>query len=371
MSGNATKRIILLSHDRWPSCCRLPKALSQAGFEVAVIASANDPINLSTFIAERYVLPQNLRNLNEHLSFIAGCCLDSKTDFLMACDETSISLLSMLYDGIKDSDDPDKQAIKNLIICSKGNPDYYDHAISKHLSVELAYEVGIRTPEQQLCENTNDLHSFAGEYGYPIVLKREHGAAGVFVRICENQQEAETEYHALSQSGEVIAQRYIEGKPAMANAACYDGKMLACAVFIKEECHPDFKGPSAVVRTIDHPEMFEATKKFTTHVDYSGIISLDFMLDENNNAYFIECNPRPTPVSHLGFVTGTDLFMALYTTLSGEDYQPKKFEEKLIALFPKELARDPQSLHLETAYHDIPEDEPELEKFLLSTLKPK
>ncbi|GJL85074.1 MAG: hypothetical protein DHS20C02_08490 [Micavibrio sp.] len=338
---------------------------------MATLAADNDPINLSTFTTQQYALPQNLSNLNQHLSFIAGCFVDWKTDLIIPCDETSITLLSMLYDGVKGSDDSDNKFIKNLIIQSKGNPDYYDHVVSKNLSVELAQEFGIRTPEQKLCKNISDLDAFADKYGYPIVLKREHGCAGIYVRICDNEQDAQKEYESLSQTGQVIAQQYIEGKPAMANAACYEGKILSCAVFIKEECFPDSKGPSAVVRYIENPEIFEATKKFTNNTGYNGIISLDFMLDKNNNAHLIECNPRPTPVSHLGFATGTDLFRALYAAMSGTTYQPEKFEEKTIALFPKELARDPQSAYLETAYHDIPEDEPELEKFLLSTLKSK
>ncbi len=365
------KRILLISLDQWPSCCRFPKSSNLAGFEVVTCARERDPINLSRFISKRFILPEEVKNRGQLLSVVAQSCIDSEAEFLIACDGGSVRLLSSLYAEIKDSDEELHQKVKRLIVSSRGNPEYYNHVFSKKLTIELAQDIGIRAPEQLVCASVDEAAGFASEYGYPVVLKGEFGVAGYYVRVCADEMEVGGGFEAVGKAGQVIAQRFISGKPAMANAAVYEGELLACAVFTKEECYPDFKGPSAVVRQIENAEMLEAVQKFAGHTGYSGIISLDFMLDEQGDAFLIECNPRPTPVSHLGHVTGTDLFKALYCAIAGEKYkqdQSGDFEEKNIALFPKELARDNKSHYLYSAYHDVPWDEPELVKYFFSTV---
>ena len=59
---------------------------------------------------------------------------------------------------------------------------------------------------------------------------------------------------------------------------------------------------------------------------------------------------------------GRDLPAALYAALSGEDIHPapKVTENDIIALFPQEWMRDPDSAFLKSAYHDVPWEEPEL-----------
>jgi hypothetical protein len=52
----------------------------------------------------------------------------------------------------------------------------------------------------------------------------------------------------------------------------------------------------------------------------------------------------------------------VYAALSGEAVQPapKVTQKNTIALFPQEWMRDPESPFLQSAYHDVPWEEPEL-----------
>jgi hypothetical protein len=52
----------------------------------------------------------------------------------------------------------------------------------------------------------------------------------------------------------------------------------------------------------------------------------------------------------------------LYAALTGKEIQPapKITENETIALFPQEWARDPKSEFLQSAYHDVPWEEPQL-----------
>lgn len=370
MSGDTQKNILFISHDGWPTCCRFPKAAHDAGFIVSAAAFRHAPIYVSKFVDTQLIFPEGIQTKNHILSVFGQACLESKADIVMPCDERSVLLLAELYEEIKDSDDADKQKLCELILFSRGKPEFFTAVLSKAKTVDLAERrMNILTPGQQVCGSADEVADFAKANQYPLVLKGEHGNAGVLVRICQNESEARREFEELHKFGEVIAQRYIEGAPCMANAVALNGKMLASVTFEKVECYPDEKGPSSVVKIINNKKIAAATELFIKHTGYSGILSLDYMLDKKGNPYLIECNPRPTPVSHLGAVTGVDLFAALYAGLNAEEYKGKVEKDKMIALFPKEWRRDKTSAYLsDRAYHDVPWDQPEIIRFYMKAL---
>ena len=82
----------------------------------------------------------------------------------------------------------------------------------------------------------------------------------------------------------------------------------------------------------------------------------------SGKAHLIEINPRTTQVGHLALGLERDLPAALYAALTGKEIQPapKITENETIALFPQEWGRDPKSEFLQSAYHDVPWEEPQL-----------
>jgi hypothetical protein len=109
--------------------------------------------------------------------------------------------------------------------------------------------------------------------------------------------------------------------------------------------------------------MAGAAENIARRFKLSGLHGLDFMLEaQTGTAHLIEINPRTTQVGHLALGLERDLPAALYAALTGKDVQPspKVTENDTIALFPQEWARDPKSESLQSAYHDVPWEEPEL-----------
>jgi hypothetical protein len=105
-------------------------------------------------------------------------------------------------------------------------------------------------------------------------------------------------------------------------------------------------------------------------------VSLDFMLDEpTGRAALIEVNPRPIGTTHLGRLFGHDPCTPLLARLAGEQaisVACQASENRTIALFPKEIERDPHNLRrLRTneVYHDVPYDEPAVIAMYLHRLR--
>ena len=77
----------------------------------------------------------------------------------------------------------------------------------------------------------------------------------------------------------------------------------------------------------------------------------------------LEFNPRVTVLIYLVKELGVNLSEALKHHINDEAYQAHTVlpvKHKLIALYPKEIQRDPESKYLNEAFHDVPLNDPGL-----------
>ena len=101
---------------------------------------------------------------------------------------------------------------------------------------------------------------------------------------------------------------------------------------------------------------------FAVTICLSGLHGFDFIIDERSGAAkLIEIDPRATQISHLNLGPGRDLAAALFEALTGRlaAWRPP-IQSADISLFPGEWRRDSQSHHLNSTFHDVPYDDPEL-----------
>jgi hypothetical protein len=164
----------------------------------------------------------------------------------------------------------------------------------------------------------------------------------------------------------VNAQSLIAGRDASTSISCWKGRVLASISF--EVLHAlRSNGPAAVVRIVDNRQMSEAAVKLVRRFHLSGFYGLDFRIDDLNDAYLIEMNPRATQSSHLNLGKNRDLVSGFVAAVSGQNPAEKESATapSVIALFPNEWESNPESEFLRTAYHDVPWSEPELVRVLM------
>jgi len=164
----------------------------------------------------------------------------------------------------------------------------------------------------------------------------------------------------------VSVQSYIQGHPANCAVVCWQGTVLA-GIAVEVVSSEGLTGPASVVRVVDNQDMMTAAERIARRLGLSGFFGLDFVIqDGTNEVFLIEMNPRCTPLCHLQLGKGRDLVGALYAQLSGLPLRdnPPVTENDLIAYFPQAWAS--KSELLESSFQDIPQDEPDLVKELLS-----
>jgi hypothetical protein len=254
----------------------------------------------------------------------------------------------------------------------------------------VASQLGVHKPQHRQVADVTESFAVPDNWNFPLFIKTEHTCGGDGVRIVHNPAEVGRELKLRNfpslrrrliswakgflysmagfggaKEADVLIQSFAPGVPAFRTVAAWNGRVIAGVSFAAEKIHPEPTGASTVVRLVENREMEDIATALTAALGCSGFVSYDFMLDEKQGrAALIEMNPRCVGSCHLGGLFGHDICGALVAELSGSP-APRPLElskTKLVALFPKELERDPNSpfLHSPNVIHDVPRNDPDL-----------
>jgi hypothetical protein len=361
----------------------LAVALANAGFIVDAVCSSKHPLANTDAIRQTY----SYRGLDPLTSF-ADAISAAKPDLIVPGDDRAAQHLHLLYDQERRKGDAGKP-ICALIERSLGASENFPVLYARTKFIQLAHEQGVRVPKTEIISGHADLKKWIAQTDLPMVLKADGSSGGDGVRVARTFEEAKRALHFLQappllaraakralidhdttlvwpsllrRRSVVNAQAFVAGREATTSVACWKGEVLASLHF--EVINKTVSsGPASVLRLIDNAEMSAATEKMARRLNLSGLHGFDFMLEtQTGNAYLIEINPRLTQVAHLTLGLGRDIPAALFSAISGQPIAPsaKVTEENTFALFPQEWIRDPASPFLQSAYHDVPWDKPEL-----------
>jgi len=358
-------------------------ALANAGFVVDAVCPSRHPLTATR--APRKTFPY--RGLTPLASIEAGI-VAAHPDLLIPCDDLATLHLHEIHErerrrGVEGA------AICKLIERSLGAPESFPVVHARAEFMETARAEGVRVPRTALVRNSVELEKWIGAAGLPVVLKSNGSSGGEGVRIAKTTEEAVRAFRTLQAPPQlarglkralidrdktliwpsilrsrwvVNAQEFVAGREATSLIACWNGTVLASLHFEVIQ-KLSSSGPATVLRLVENTEMACATQKMARRLGLCGLHGFDFMLEEGTgNAYLIEINPRTTQVGHLTLGPGHDLPAALYAAVSGRPVQEsaKLTEKDTIALFPRGWIRNPESTFLQSAYHDVPWEEPDL-----------
>lgn len=163
--------------------------------------------------------------------------------------------------------------------------------------------------------------AIAEKIGFPILIKASAGGGGKGMRIVENTKEFEEQMkRAISEAenafgdGSVFIEKYVTSPRHIEIQVLADNFGNTVYLF-ERECSIQRRhqkvveeAPSSVLTDEKRKLMGEAAVKVAKACDYVGAGTVEFLLDENHNFYFLEMNTRlqvEHPVTEL--ITGLDL----------------------------------------------------------------
>ena len=378
-------KVLIATTARWIPTARVIVALENAGFTIDAVCPSGHPLSKTDAVRKIY----KYRGLDALASF-GEAIAASKPDLIVPGDDLAAQQLHLLYEQEHRKGDAGKPVCA-LIARSLGAPENFPLLYARAAFIQLAQEDGIRVPKTQVIRNIADLEKWMSAAGadFPVVLKADGSSGGDGVRVVRTLEEANRGLRALQapplllraakralidrdfalvwpsllrRRSVVSAQTFIAGREATSAVACWKGEVLASLQF-EVLNKAASSGHATVLRAIDDAEMSAAAEKIVRRLNLSGVHGFDFMLEsQSGDAYLLEINPRLTQVGHLTLGPGRDIPAALFSAVSGQAVcpAPKITEENTIALFPQEWIRDSASPFLQSAYHDVPWDKPEL-----------
>ena len=375
--------VLIATTTRWIPTARLAVALENAGCVVDAVCPSNHPLAGTDAIRKTY----KYKGLDPLTSF-EDAISAAKPDLIVPGDDRATQHLHLLYDRERRKGNADKPSCA-LIQRSLGAAENFPVLYARTKFIQLAQEQGVRVPKTEIIRDYDDLKKWLAQTDLPVVLKADGSSGGDGVRVARTFEEAKRALRFLQappllaravkralvdqdrtlvwpsllrRRSVVNAQAFVAGREATTSVVCWKGEVLASLHF--EVINKTVSsGPATVLRLIDNAEMSSAAEKMARRLNLSGLHGFDFMLEtQTENAYLIEINPRLTQVAHLTLGPGRDIPAALFSAISGQPVSPspKVTEENTIALFPQEWIRDPASPFLQSAYHDVPWDKPEL-----------
>ena len=166
---------------------------------------------------------------------------------------------------------------------------------SKVMCSRLAGELGIRQP--RIYAGTDEITHF------PVIFKRDRsfGGSGVYK---PGSREALERLMAAEPGSKYLVEEYVEGTD-------YSVDLFRWGSVLHAGCYKSLgsrgQGPAAMRESVVFPELCEISRRIVEHIDYNGVCGVDFRVNERNEVFFLECNPRFTGGIATQLAAGLDL----------------------------------------------------------------
>ncbi len=195
-----------------------------------------------------------------------------------------------------------------------------------------AANVPVVPGSEGLIQNEKEAVRLAHEIGFPVLIKATAGGGGKGMRVAANDlalksalQQAAAEAEAAFGNAGIYMERYIERPRHVEVQVLADHHGNAVHLF-ERECSTQRRhqklieeSPAAHLKPETRKAMCEAAVRMIQTAGYTNAGTVEFIVDQSGNFFFIEVNARiqvEHPVTEM--VTGIDLIKAQIRVASGE-----------------------------------------------------
>lgn len=199
-------------------------------------------------------------------------------------------------------------------------------------AIARAAKVPVVPGSQGLIEDEEEAVRTAREIGYPVLIKATAGGGGKGMRVAANElalksaiTAAQTEAQAAFGNAGVYLEKFIERPRHVEVQIIADHHGNVCHLY-ERECSTQRRhqklieeSPASRLPEDRRQAICEAAVRMVRQANYTNAGTVEFIVDQQNNFYFIEVNARiqvEHPVTEM--VTGIDLIQTQIRVASGE-----------------------------------------------------
>jgi geranyl-CoA carboxylase alpha subunit len=227
----------------------------------------------------------------------------------------------------------------------------------KRASRQAAEKCGIPVvPGEQACDSVDEAQKAAQKVGYPILLKAAGGGGGKGMRLVQNPAQlkeafasAEREAHNAFHDGRLLVEKYIYPARHVEVQILGDGKNVIALG--ERECSLQRRyqkvieeSPSAGIDENIRQALCESAVKLGKSVGYKNAGTVEFLVGDTGNFYFLEVNTRlqvEHPVTEIRY--GIDLVAWQLAVARGEKVKDPQEKPRGHAIEARLVAEDPNN----------------------------
>jgi pyruvate carboxylase len=289
----------IMAANRGEIAIRIFRACTELGISTVAIYSEEDKISLHRYKAdEAYLIGKGKGPIEAYLAI---------DEIIELARRKEVDAIHPGYGFLSENPEFAEACAKAGIVFIGPTPEIQrrlgDKVSARHVAIEAGVPVvpgtadPIRTEEEALI--------FAKEAGYPIIVKAAAGGGGRGMRVARNQRElleglksAASEANAAFGNPSVFLEKYLE-RPKHIEVQILGDSHGTIVHFYDRDCSIQRRhqkvieiAPSIGVSEEKRMEICDAAMKIARAVDYVNAGTVEFLLDQDQNFYFIETNPR-------------------------------------------------------------------------------
>ena len=206
--------------------------------------------------------------------------------------------------------------------CLLPTKESYNVASDKYLTMTLANQQQVECPPTYLAKNVEDLTPIMEVATFPLILKPRKSSGSRGIRKVQHKEELKSLFlEAQQQYPDMLIQECIPLGDRYDVCLLYDANHEVKASFVQKEIRhfPVQMGPSTVQESVVFKELIERSMRLLEPLKWSGIVEVEFMMDERTNTpILMEINPRFWNSLDLSVQSGIDFPYFLYQLCQGE-----------------------------------------------------
>ncbi len=325
----------VLIANRGEIAVRVIRACKEMGIFTIAVYSEADESSLHVALADQAICIGPAKSEHSYLN---------KERIISAALVTKAQAIHPGYGFLAENAEFSKMCKDNGIVFIGPSGDIISRMGDKDAARQLMKESGVPIiPGTEILKDENDAANRAKEIGYPVLLKASAGGGGKGIRLVKSEEEIEHAFKTASN----------EAQMAFGDGRMYMEKFLFPAKHIEVQLLCDEKGntvclgerecsiqrnnqklveesPSPYVSADTRAKMFEAATKAAKAVGYVNAGTIEFLMDKEENFYFMEMNTRlqvEHPVSEL--VCGRDIVKWQIRIAAGVDLDFKQEDVRI------------------------------------------
>lgn len=326
----------ILIANRGEIACRVIKSAKLMGIKTVAVYSDADKNALHVSMADESV------HIGASPASESYLIIDK---ILKACQQTNADAVHPGYGFLSENADFAKILADNNIAFIGPNIraiEVMGDKIASKLFAEKA-NVNIVPGNTDLIESPEQAVKTSNQVGYPVMIKASAGGGGKGMRVAYDDAEAAQGYtlaksEAMSSFGDdrIFIEKFIED-PRHIEIQVLADKHGNCLYLAERECSIQRRNqkvveeaPSSFLTEQTRKKMGEQSVALAKAVDYESAGTVEFIVDKNQNFYFLEMNTRlqvEHPVTEL--ITGIDLVEQMINIAAGEPLKLKQVDIKI------------------------------------------